>query len=203
MNLILNCGTGNFSSVAKMINATGGKSFFGSTPKDIDNASKIILPGVGSFDNGMKAIELASIKEKIIERVKFENIPILGICLGMHLLCRSSEEGSLGGLGLVDAEVKKFYFPNNENMKIPHMGWNTVKSISRNPLIPKLEREQRYYFAHSYKVVLDNPNLAIGTTHYGSNFCAAFKKKNIFGVQFHPEKSHSFGLELIRCFVEL
>ena len=180
MILILNCGTGNFSSVAKMINATGGKSFFGSTPKDIDNASKIILPGVGSFDNGMKAIELASIKEKIIERVKFENIPILGICLGMHLLCRSSEEGSLGGLGLVDAEVKKFYFPNNENMKIPQMGWNTVKSISRNPLIPKLEREQRYYFAHSYKVVLDNPNLAIGTTHYGSNFCAAFKKKKYF-----------------------
>ena len=203
MNLIINCGTGNFLSVAKMINATGGKSFFGSTSKDIDNASKIILPGVGSFDNGMKAIESASIKEKIIEKVKFENIPILGICLGMHLLCRSSEEGSMNGLSLVDAEVKRFNFSNDTKIKIPHMGWNIVKSTNKSPLIPKLEKEQRYYFAHSYKVVVDNPNLIIGTTYYGSDFCAAFQKKNIFGVQFHPEKSHSFGLELIKHFVEL
>lgn len=203
MNLIINCGTGNFLSVAKMINASGGKSFFGSTSKDIDNASKIILPGVGSFDNGMKAIESASIKEKIIEKVKFENIPILGICLGMHLLCRSSEEGSMNGLSLVDAEVKRFNFSNDNKIKIPHMGWNVVKSINKSPLMPKLEKEQRYYFAHSYKVVVDNPNLIIGTTYYGSDFCAAFQKKNIFGVQFHPEKSHSFGLELIKRFVEL
>ena len=203
MNLILNCGTGNFLSVAKMINASGAKSFFGSTHKDIDNASKIILPGVGSFDNGIKAIELASIKEKIIERVKFENIPILGICLGMHLLCKSSEEGELDGLGLVEAEVKKFSFPDNKSIKIPHMGWNIIKPIKTNPLIPKLEKEQRYYFAHSYKVAVNDPNLTIGTTHYGSDFCAAFQKKNIFGVQFHPEKSHSFGLELIKRFVEL
>ena len=203
MNLIINCGTGNFSSVAKMINAAGGKSFFGSTSQDIDKASKIILPGVGSFDNGMKAIELASIKEKIIEKVKFENVPILGICIGMHLLCRSSEEGSLNGLNLVEAEVKKFYFPNNDKIKIPHMGWNIVKPVNKNSLISSHKKEQRFYFAHSYKVVVDNPNLTIGTSYYGSDFCAAFQKKNIFGLKFNPEKSNSFGLEIIKSFIKL
>ena len=203
MNLIINCGTGNFLSVANMINVLGEKCFFGSSVKDIENASKIILPGVGSFDSGMKAIELASIKKKIIERVALENIPILGICLGMHLLCKSSDEGKLDGLGLVEARVKKFNFSNNQNFKVPHMGWNIVKTIKTNPLIPINESEQRFYFAHSYKVEVENPNLTIATTNYGNDFCAVFQKKNIFGVQFHPEKSHSFGLGLVKRFLEL
>ena len=203
MILILNCGTGNFLSIAKMINAVGGQSFLGSTQNDIDKASKIILPGVGNFDHGIKAIEMALIKERIIQRVNFENIPILGICLGMHLLCRSSEEGTLAGLGLIDATVKKFFFHDNKNLKIPHMGWNVVNFIKTNPLISVLSNEQRFYFIHSYKVVLDDPSILIGSANYGGDFCAAFQKKNIFGVQFHPEKSHKFGLSLMKHFVEL
>lgn len=203
MILILNCGTGNFLSIAKMINAVGGKSYFGHTQNDIDKATKIILPGVGNFDNGIKAIEMALIREKIIQRVNYENIPILGICLGMHLLCRSSEEGTLDGLGLINANVKKFCFPNNINLKIPHMGWNVVNFIKTNPLISSLTEEQRFYFVHSYKVILDDPGILIGSANYGEDFCAAFQKNNIFGVQFHPEKSHKFGLSLMKRFVEL
>ena len=203
MILILNCGTGNFLSVARMINAAGGKSFFGASHSDIEKASKIILPGVGNFDNGIKAIELASIKEKIIQKANYENIPILGICLGMHLLCRSSEEGILPGLGLINANVKKFNFSLNKNLKIPHMGWNMVKPIKNNPLIPYATEEQRFYFVHSYKVVLDDMNFLIGSTNYGEDFCSAFQKNNIFGIQFHPEKSHKFGLSLMKRFVEL
>ena len=203
MILILNCGTGNFLSIAKMINAVGGKSYFGHTQNDIDKATKIILPGVGNFDNGIKAIEMALIKEKIIQRVNYENIPILGICLGMHLLCRSSEEGTLDGLGLINANVKKFCFPHNINLKIPHMGWNVVNFIKTNPLISSLTEEQRFYFIHSYKVILDDPGILIGSANYGGDFCAAFQKNNIFGVQFHPEKSHKFGLSLMKRFVEL
>jgi imidazole glycerol-phosphate synthase subunit HisH len=207
MNLILNCGTGNFLSIAKMIDAVGKKSFFGSSMNDIDKASRIILPGVGSFDNGMNAINLSLIKERLIKRVKFESIPILGICLGMQLLCKTSEEGKLDGLGLVDANVKKFDFSKNreeyKNIKIPHMGWNIVKPIKSNALFPQLDRELRFYFVHSYKVVVNDPSLTIATTNYGSEFCSAFQKNNIFGVQFHPEKSHSFGMDLIKQFIEL
>ena len=203
MILILNCGTGNFLSIAKMISAAGGKSFFGHTQNDIDNASKIILPGVGNFNNGMKAIETAGIREKIIHRANYENIPILGICLGMHLLCRSSEEGSLSGLGLIEANVKKFSFVKNQVLKLPHMGWNIVKPMKSNFLLPTLSEEQRFYFVHSYKVILDDPNVSAGSTDYGGEFCSIFQKNNIFGVQFHPEKSHKFGLSLMKRFVEL
>jgi len=202
MILILNCGTGNFLSIAKMISAADGKSFFGHTNNDIDNASKIILPGVGNFNNGIKAIETAGIREKIIHRVNYENIPILGICLGMQLLCRFSDEGSISGLGLIEADVKKFSFVKNQDLKLPHMGWNIVKPMRFNPLLPALDEEQRFYFVHSYKVILDDPDISIGSTNYGGEFCSAFQKKNIFGVQFHPEKSHKFGLSLMKRFIE-
>ena len=203
MILILNCGTGNFLSIGRMINAVGGEYYFGHSKNDIDRASKIILPGVGNFDNGMQAIDSAQLREKIIYKVMSQKTPILGICLGMHLLCRSSEEGILPGLNLVNAVVKKFYFSKSKNIKIPHMGWNVVNFIKTNPLISEFSNEQRFYFIHSYKVVLDDPSILIGSTNYGGDFCAAFQKKNIFGVQFHPEKSHKFGLSLIRHFVEL
>jgi glutamine amidotransferase len=203
MILILNCGTGNFSSVGRMINAAGGECYFGHSKSDIDRASKIILPGVGNFDNGVQAMDSASIREKIIYKVNSQKTPILGICLGMHLLCRSSEEGVLPGLNLVNADVKKFYFSDSKNIKIPHMGWNIVKPVKPNPLILSTKEEQRFYFVHSYKVVPDNSSISIGCANYGGDFCAAFQDSNIFGVQFHPEKSHHFGLGLIKRFVEL
>ena len=128
---------------------------------------------------------------------------ILGICLGMQMLCRSSEEGTLKGLCLVEAEVKKIRFTHEQKLKVPHMGWNNVRQGSQNPLITDGKMEQRFYFVHTYKVVADRPEIIIGVTNYGGDFCAAFRSNNIFGVQFHPEKSHKFGIELLKHFINL
>jgi glutamine amidotransferase len=127
----------------------------------------------------------------------------MGICLGMQLLCLESEEGECSGLGLINAVVKKFVFPAGRNLKVPHMGWNVVSSTRENALLPNGTEVQRFYFVHSYKVVAANSEIVIGTANYGGDFCAAFQKDNIFGVQFHPEKSHRFGMALMKRFVEL
>ena len=123
--------------------------------------------------------------------------------LGMQMLCRSSEEGTLKGLCLVEAEVKKIRFTHEQKLKVPHMGWNNVRQGSQNPLITDGKMEQRFYFVHTYKVVADRPEIIIGVTNYGGDFCAAFRSNNIFGVQFHPEKSHKFGIELLKHFINL
>jgi glutamine amidotransferase len=127
----------------------------------------------------------------------------MGICLGMQLLCKHSEEGDVEGLGLVDATVKKFDFPNQPSLKVPHMGWNTLRTTRENPLLPMDDEERRFYFVHSYKVVPNNPSISIGQCDYGGEFCAAFQQGNVFGVQFHPEKSHRFGMALMQRCVEL
>lgn len=201
--LILNFGSGNFSSISKMINAVGGTFRIGSSADEINKSGKIILPGVGHFDRGMSMLKSANIDDAIKERVSKSGIPILGICLGMQLLCSKSEEGVRPGLGLINADVKKLIFSKKEKLKVPHMGWNVVRSVIPNPLIENNDEEKRYYFAHSYYVEPDDVKVVIGTTNYGNEFCSAFQKDNIFGVQFHPEKSHRFGMSLMKRFVEL
>lgn len=203
MILVLNSGVGNFSSVARMIQAAGGQASMGHSKHEIEAANKIILPGVGHFDNGMRSIHSAGVADVIKHRVLTGGIPILGICLGMQLLCHMSEEGNAPGLGLIDANVEKFRFLPTERLKVPHMGWNVVKTEKPNALLPMSCKEQRFYFVHSYRVIPQKLDIVIGKAFYGTDFCAAFQQKNIFGVQFHPEKSHRFGLELIRRFVEL
>ena len=203
MILILDCGVGNFLSIARMITIVGGKCYFGHSQADIDKAKKIIIPGVGSFDNGIKMIKSALIFDKIKNKINSKDVIVLGICLGMQLLCRSSEEGSLPGLGVIAADNKKIEISNDKKLKIPHVGWNIVTPVRPNKLIYDTKEQQRFYFVHSYKVVPDDPNIVIGKTHYGNEFCSAFQKDNIYGVQFHPEKSHRFGLELIKRFVQL
>ena len=165
--------------------------------------TKLILPGVGHFDHGIHAIRNMGINAEFLDDMLSCNGMILGICLGMQLLCRGSEEGSEPGLGLIDADVKKFRFSADDKMKVPHMGWNVVRTGTSNPLIPHTEEGQRFYFVHSYKVVPDDPSVVIGTANYGGEFCAAFQQGNVFGVQFHPEKSHRFGMALMKRFVEL
>jgi glutamine amidotransferase len=201
--LILNYGLGNISSVSRMIDAVGGVCEIGNSKNQIMQAEKIILPGVGSFDNGMRLLRSLVDIDVLLNKISKEGVPVLGICLGMQLLCRSSEEGSESGLGLIDAEVKKFRFTSDENLKVPNMGWNIVQPGERNPLIPHDTTEQRFYFVHSYRVVPDDQRIVIGKANYGYEFCAAFQKENIFGVQFHPEKSHRFGMSLLKRFVEL
>jgi glutamine amidotransferase len=196
---IINTGLGNVASIKRMLERVGATGLYVSSKNECIKSEALILPGVGHFAEGMRALRDADLIETIKDRVSQHNIPILGICLGMQLLCRSSEEGSQLGLGLIDADVKKFNFEANQRLKIPHMGWNIVMARTPNPLISK--EEERFYFVHSYRVVPDDCSIVIGTSDYGGKFCSAFQKNNIFGVQFHPEKSHSFGMNLMKNFI--
>lgn len=203
MIAVLDYGLGNIGSVIRMIEKVGGLAKRISTPDEILRADKLILPGVGSFDRGMSQILERGLLEPLRERVVKQSTPIMGICLGMHLLCAGSEEGALPGLGFVGADVRKFQALPGQNLKIPHMGWNTVRVTRSNPLIESAGEEQRFYFVHSYRVVPNSSELAIAMAIHGVEFCAAFQSGNIFGVQFHPEKSHRFGMALMKRFVEL
>ncbi len=200
---IINSGLGNVASIQRMLERVGGYGVLVSSSKECMESDALILPGVGHFDEGMRALRNADLIETIKKRVCDDKVPILGICLGMQILCRVSDEGSEMGLGLIAADVKKFYFPANDKLKVPHMGWNVVRQASSNPLISNTEKEQRFYFVHSYRVVPDDPSIVIGAADYGGEFCAAFQQANVFGVQFHPEKSHRFGMALLKRFVEL
>ncbi len=200
---IIDTGLGNIGSVARMIQRVGGSPHLCSSPEAVVPGSKIILPGVGHFDHGIASLLDHGFDYSFWKKTEIKGNYILGICLGMQMLCRSSEEGIAKGLGLVDAEVKKIKFTADLNLKVPHMGWNTIRAGIPNPLITDGEKEQRFYFVHTYKVVADSPEIIIGIANYGGDFCAAFQSKNIFGVQFHPEKSHQFGIELFNRFIEL
>ncbi len=203
MILIIDNGLGNIGSVVRMIERLGYIPTICSSPEKITSPEKIILPGVGNFDHGIIALRQRGFDASFWNTVVRKGIDILGICLGMQLLCRYSEEGIETGLNLFDGSVKKFHFPSDQNLKVPHMGWNIACPTRPNPLIPINDDERRYYFVHSYYVVPDNPDLIIASANYGGDFCAAFQKDNIFGVQFHPEKSHRFGMDLIKRFIEL
>ncbi len=203
---IINLGLSNVGSVQRMIKRNGGNSILISNHVDLKSVNKIIIPGVGHFDEGMNALHKCGLKEAIIEFANKRSSHILGICLGMQLLCRGSTEGLSVGLGLVDGEVKKFNFVDvtyRNDPKIPHMGWNRVNVIKENFLIPNQAELYRFYFVHSYYVIPDFNEIIIATTNHGVDFCSAFKQGNIYGVQFHPEKSHRYGMELIRRFLEL
>lgn len=199
---VLDYGLGNIGSVIRMIEKVGGFAERISTHDEILRAEKLILPGVGHFDRGMSQILERGLLAPLRERVVIQRAPIMGICLGMQLLCAGSEEGTLPGLGFVGADVRKFQALPNQNLKIPHMGWNTVRVTCDNPLINGEGEEPRFYFVHSYYVVPNVSDLAIAMATHGVEFCAALQSGNIFGVQFHPEKSHRFGMALMKRFVE-
>jgi glutamine amidotransferase len=200
---LINYGVGNLGSIQRMIEKAGGRSVLISNSEDITNVKKIILPGVGHYAEGVRALSSLAFWEPILEFANNKNTAIMGICLGMQLLCKHSEEGDSEGLGLVDATVKKFSFLDKPSLKVPHMGWNTLRTTRENPLLPMEDEERRFYFVHSYKVVPNNPDLSIAQCDYGGEFCGAFQQGNVFGVQFHPEKSHRFGMALMKRFVEL
>jgi glutamine amidotransferase len=193
---------GNFASILKVIDECGGYAELITSPILLRKADKIILAGVGAFDYGMTSIN-SMWREELENAVLVRRIPILGICLGMQLMCKSSEEGHLPGLGWIDAKVRRFSWSSNLNLKLPHMGWNTVKIVKSNPLLEIGNDEQRFYFVHSYHVVCNNPRDVLATAHYGYDFTAAINHENIFGVQFHPEKSHRFGIQLVSNFLRL
>lgn len=200
---ILTTGCSNNASVLRMIHTVGGRATFISTPEQVAKASKLVLPGVGHFAQAMNDLRQLGLADAIKERVSERSVPLLGVCLGMQLLCAHSEEGDTDGLGLVDADVKHFTFPPSVKLKIPHMGWNTVRVLRENAVLPSDQPKLRFYFVHSYYVDPRDPNITTATTHFGHDFCAAFQHNSIIGVQFHPEKSHRFGMALMKRFVEL
>lgn len=201
MIAILDYGLGNLGSISNMLKVIGEKSKITKEKKAIENSDGIILPGVGAFDAGMGKLNESDLSDVIKNEAK-KGKPILGICLGMQLLGRKSEEGTLQGLSLIPFDCKKFKFKNNE-LKVPHMGWDIVDFKMNHPILDKLTTQQRYYFVHSYHAVCDEKKNVLMTCDYGYEFAAAVVKDNVIGVQFHPEKSHDFGLALLNNFVNI
>jgi len=202
MITIIDYGLGNVGSIANMVKKVGGKNIITSNKDEIKKAKKLLLPGVGAFDNAVKNLKKQDLWNTVKEKVLINKTPILGICLGMQLLTKGSEEGELEGFGFVDAYAKKFGFENSD-LKIPHMGWNTIKLQKKSFLFEGMEnQENRFYFVHSYMVECGEKKDILTTTHYGYNFTSSFEKDNVVGCQFHPEKSHKFGMTLFKNFVE-
>lgn len=203
MIAIIDYGLGNPGSIQNMLKKLKFEAVITSNAKDIEQASHLIIPGVGSFDRGMENMAKSGLQTVLNYCVLEQHKPVLGICLGMQMMCRRSEEGQLGGLGWMDAVVKKFTFDEPQSdLKIPHIGWADVNPTSANSLFKDLEDEARFYFVHSYYIKLDDLRFQAASCHYGFDFTAAFQNNNLFGVQFHPEKSHAFGMKLLRNFVE-
>lgn len=200
MIVVVDTGCANIGSILSMFRKIGVKAISTSNHHEILNAEKLILPGVGHFDTGMKSINKLNIIDSLNQSVIIKKTPILGICLGMQMMCNKSEEGVELGLGWVDAEVKSFKNNIIREKKIPHMGWNNVSIIRSNPIIDINEDTQRFYFVHSYFVNCNDESNIISKTNHGIDFISSFQKENIFGVQFHPEKSHKYGMNLLKNF---
>jgi glutamine amidotransferase len=203
MIVIVDYGIGNLASVLNMFKKIGTKEVVVSGNKEtIANASKLLLPGVGAFDAGMSNLEKSGLIPLLNKKALEEKIPVLGICLGMQLLTKRSDEGLKPGLGWIDGETVKFNFNPELKLKVPHIGWNYIKVQKQNPLID-LESKNRFYFVHSYYVKCHDKNQSIATSNFGSDFTCMVNKENIFGVQFHPEKSLKFGMKLLENFSKL
>lgn len=207
MVTIVDYGMGNLGSIQNMFSYIGVSSRITSDLKELADAEKILLPGVGAFDSAMERINSSGIKEVLDKKALEEKVPVLGICLGMQLLTKGSNEGELPGLGWIPAYTHKFEF--KEKMPVPHMGWNEVEISNSNPLSKELEyvsldgEKPRFYFVHSFHVQVENQENSIMKTHYGLTFDSAIRKDNVLGCQFHPEKSHKFGMTLLKNFAEI
>ena len=202
MTTIINYNLGNPKSIKNMLAYLGKDSRISSDHEDIVLADQLILPGVGHFQHGMEQLEQLGLIDILNKEVLDNKKPILGICLGMQLLTKNSEEGNLVGLGFVDAQTKKFKL-QDATLKVPHMGWNTVDFQKESELNIGITSKPRYYFVHSYFVDCSNQDDILCTTQYGQEFVSGFQHQNIFGLQFHPEKSHKFGMELLANFCKI
>lgn len=198
--VILDFDSGNLGSILNIHKYLGIPAKISSQAIDVVTAKKFILPGVGSFDFGIKRLKNKSWFNVFEEKVLKEKTPVLGLCLGMQLMCENSEEGVESGLGWIQARCRKFI--PDASLKVPHMGWNEVLVEKKNPLL-EMGKEQRFYFVHSYFVECDDPENVLCTSTYNHPFVSGFFKGNIFGVQFHPEKSHRFGMNLFKHFSQV
>ncbi len=202
MIIICDYGAGNVGSIRNIIKRVGGQVECSHDPDIIAKADKIILPGVGHFDHCMGKFKGAGLVEPIINAQKRGAI-ILGICVGMQMLLESSEEGQEQGLGFIAGFNQKFAFGADNMRPIPQMGWNRVVPANPNPLLPPTNADKRFYFVHSYHANVKNSDNIMAYSFYGYQFASAIMAGNVFGVQFHPEKSHQFGLDLFKRFIAL
>ena len=204
MIAIINYGLGNINAFVNVYKKLGIELKVATNKNELHGVTKIILPGVGSFDQAMNMFCQSGMRNMIDEMVLNEDIPLLGICVGMQMLAKSSEEGKLPGLGYINAKVRRF---ENKEMidkfDLPHMGWNDVKPINSSVLFSDLTIKPLFYFLHSYYFECVSPINSIAKTDYGGEFTCVTNHKNIYGVQFHPEKSHQNGIQLLKNFAQL
>eukprot|EP01156_Anaeramoeba_ignava_P015410 Anaeramoba_ignava/a613223_27.p2 GENE.a613223_27~~a613223_27.p2 ORF type:complete len:204 (-),score=40.86 a613223_27:261-872(-) len=203
MIAIIDYGVGNikaFSNIYKQLNIPFKVV---KNIDDFENVTKIILPGVGSFDHAMTSLQNSGMREKLDELVLQKKLPVIGICVGMQMLAKTSEEGVLKGLGWIDGVVKKFEKSKIKDAPLPHMGWNTLNIKKENKIFGNLEEYPRYYFLHSYYFECKNKEDIIATANYGEEFQCMVNHENIYGIQCHPEKSHHNGIQLLKNFGEL
>lgn len=201
MLVIVDYGMGNLRTVCHKIGKIADDVKLASEPQEILEADRIVLPGVGHFAAGMRNLTQSGILGALEKKVLNEKTPILGICLGMQLFSQFSEEGGVEGLGWIDAKTKKFSF-ETQSLRIPHVGFNDVRQVKKSALFEGVPDDYKFYFTHSYHVVCEDEDDVLAYTDYGFYFVSAIMKNNIFGVQFHPEKSHKTGMNIIRNFVE-
>lgn len=183
-----------------MLKKIGEQSIITSDPDEIKKAEKLILPGVGSFDNGVRNLKELGLWNVLNEKVMEEKTPILGICLGAQLMTRGSEEGTEPGFGWVDADTVKFTIDNTSKLKVPSMGWNEANVQKASQLIRQEGEAPRFYFVHAYHFKFHNEGQVLTNSNYSYDFASSFEKENVLGVQFHPEKSHKYGMQLLRNF---
>jgi glutamine amidotransferase len=203
MIIIVDYGMGNLGSVLNMFKKVGAEAKVSSDLNEISKAEKILLPGVGAFDTAMQKINDAGMLEVLSNKALKEKVPILGICLGMQLLTNASEEGMLPGLGWINGKAHGFKGRIDEKLKIPHMGWNIAHVQQQNLITNGYEGEIRFYFVHSYFVKVEDEQHSMMKSDYGLSFDSAIVHDNIFGAQFHPEKSHKFGMHFFKNFANI
>ena len=202
MIVVVDYKMGNIESICNIIKKLGQEVIVSDDPDLIKKADKLVLPGVGSFDTGMTNLEQLDLIDVLHHQVIKKNTPILGICIGMHLMAKTSEEGTKKGLGWFDADVKKFNFCSAENtLRVPCVGWNIVRP-SKPSILFSTQEEERFYFVHSYYMQCHNPETVVAVADYGFEYAVAVNQNQIYGVQFHPEKSHKFGLRLFENFIK-
>lgn len=203
MIAIINYGVGNLSSIANMFRKLGIDAQITDDPAAISSASKLVLPGVGAFDHCMQMFNRSGLRELITRDALENKKPVLGICVGLQMMTEGSEEGKEPGLGWIRGRTTRFRFESGNGLKVPHMGWTNVTTRKASNLATDFPDNSRFYFVHSYHVSLQDASDELFSAHYGYDFTAAVEHENIRGVQFHPEKSHRFGMKLLENFSNL
>lgn len=200
---VVDYGVANLGSMLNMLRKVGAAARLVGTPDELAEATKIILPGIGAFDHGMAALASRGLVEPLRRKAVEEGVPVLGVCLGMQMLGVASEEGVREGLGLIPMRCQRFRLPEGSRLKVPHMGWSTLVARRGSPLLEGMVAEARFYFVHSYHAVCERDADVLATSSYGVNFVSVVEHDNVRGVQFHPEKSHRYGMALLRNFASL